>query len=98
MTQHVPKVWKDAVVVPVPKSSGPKTFNDFRPVALASIIMKNVKRLVRSEIIRKTEHVLDPMQFAHRPHRGVEDATVTLLHSLLKHFEGSGSHARLLFS
>ena len=37
------------------------------------------------------------MQFAYRPHRGVEDATVTLLHLLFKHLEGSGSHARLLF-
>lgn len=39
-TQHVPKVWKDAVVVPVPKSSCPKTHNDFRPIALTSILMK----------------------------------------------------------
>ena len=40
-TQHVPKVWKDAVVIPVPKTSGPKIFDDFRPVALTSILMKN---------------------------------------------------------
>ncbi len=37
------------------------------------------------------------MQFAYRPHRGVEDATVTLLNLLAKHLEGNGSHARLLF-
>ena len=70
-TQHVPKVWKDSVVVPVPKSSCPKILNDFRPVALTSIIMKIFEKLVRSEIIRKTENLLDPMQFAYRPHRGV---------------------------
>ena len=52
-TQHVPKVWKDAVIVPVPKSSGPKTLNDFRPVALTSIIMKHFEKLVRLEIIQK---------------------------------------------
>ncbi len=37
------------------------------------------------------------MRFACRRHRGVEDATVTLLHTLFKHLEGSGSHARLFF-
>ena len=68
--------------------------NDFRPAALTSILMKTFEKLVRSEILRETEHALDPMQFTNRPHR-VEDATVTLLNLLFKHLEGNGSHARL---
>ncbi len=95
--QQVPKLWKDAIVVPVPKSSSPKTLNDFRLIALTSVLMKTLEKLVRSEILRKTEHVLDPMQFAYRPHRGVEDATVTLLNMLLKHLDNNGTHARPLF-
>ena len=63
-------------------------------MALTLIIMNNFEKLVRSE---KTEHALDPMQFVYRPRRGVEDATVTFLHSLFKHLEVSGSHARLLY-
>ncbi len=51
--EHVPKVWKDAVVVPVPKSSSPNTLNDFSPVALTSILMKILDKLVREEILRK---------------------------------------------
>lgn len=90
-------MWKDALVVPVPKSSSPNTLNDFRPVALKSILIKTLEKLVREEILRKTEHTLNPMQFAYRPHRGVEDATVTLLNLLAKHLESNGSHARLLF-
>ena len=43
------------------------------------------------------EYIGDPLQFAYRPHRGVEDATVTLFNSILSHLEGPGSHARLLF-
>ncbi len=43
------------------------------------------------------QSLLDPMQFAYRPERGVEDATVTLLHLLIRHLEGKGSHARVLF-
>ena len=95
--QHVPEIWKDAVIVPVPKSSCPKTLSDFRPVALTSILMKTFEKMVRTELLRKTECVLDPLQFAYRPHRGVEDATVTLFNSILSHLEGPGSHARLLF-
>ena len=36
-------------------------------------------------------------QFAYRPHRGLEDATVTLLNGLLRHLDGKGTSARLLF-
>lgn len=45
--QHVPQVWKDAVVVPVPKVRGPKTLNDFRLVALTSILIKTLEKLVK---------------------------------------------------
>ncbi len=55
------------------------------------------ERFVKDEILRSTESLLDPMQFAYRPKRGVEDATVTLLHLLIRHLEGKGSHARVLF-
>ncbi len=94
---HVPRIWKDAVVVPVPKSSRPTTLNDFRPVALTSIVMKIFEKLVRLEILKDTESGMDQLQFAYRPKRGVEDATITLLNLLFKHLEGSGCHAWLLF-
>ncbi len=45
----------------------------------------------------QTEHAPDPVQFAYRPHRGVEDATGTLLNMLLRHLDGNGTRARLLF-
>lgn len=90
--QHVPSVWKDAVVVPVPKLGSPKMLN-----ALTSVVMKIFERFVKDEMLRSTESLLDPMQFAYRPKRGVEDATVTLLHLLIRHLEGKGSHARVLF-
>ena len=43
--QHVPQVWEDVVVVLVGKSSRPRMLNDFRPVSLTSIVMKNLVRL-----------------------------------------------------
>lgn len=95
--QHVPSVWKDAMIVPVPKVSCPKILNDFRPVALTSVLMKILERFVKCEILRTSECLLDPMQFAYRSKRGVEDATVTLIHLLMKHLEGKGTHARVLF-
>ena len=83
--------------MPVAKINKPKTLNDFRPVALTSLIMKQFEKLVKSELVEKTEHLLDPLQSAYRTGRGVQDALATLLNLLYKHLEGSKNHARLLF-
>ncbi len=37
------------------------------------------------------------MQFAYRPKRGVVDATVTLLHLLIRHLEGKRTVWRIVF-
>ncbi len=59
--------------------------------------MKTFEKLVRNEILKKTQSDIDQFQFAYRPHRGVEDATVTLMNMLFKHLEGKGTHPQLLF-
>lgn len=74
------------MVIPIPKFNGPKTLNDFRPVALTSVLMKCFER-IRTEILKKTEQASDSLQFAYRPLRGVGDATLILLNLVLKHLD-----------
>ena len=95
--QKVPNLWKHATIVPVAKTKNPATLNDFRPVALTSLIMKTLEKIIKHEVQTQVESLLDPMQFAYRCGRGVEDATTTLLHLLYRHLEGTKAHARLLF-
>lgn len=45
--QKVPRLWKQAEIIPVPKVNKPKTLNDFRPVALTSLLMKAFENLSR---------------------------------------------------
>ncbi len=59
--------------------------------------MKSFEKIVRKGILALTQSALDPMQFAYRPGRGVEDATCTLLNMILKHLEGKNNYVRLLF-
>ena len=95
--QRVPKIWKNSTIVPVAKISRPKVLNDFRPIALTSLVMKCFEKLMKKVLLIKTENLLDPQQFAYRARRGVEDATATLLNLILKHLEGSNTHAKFLF-
>lgn len=95
--QRVPDLWKQSIIVPIAKISRPKAQNDYRPVALTSLVMKSFEKLVKRELMIKTEHLLDPLQFAYRCNRGVQDATLTLLNLVFKHLDGHKNHARLLF-
>lgn len=43
--------------------------------------MKSFEKLNRKEILQEMEHN-DPLQFAYRPCRGVDDAVITLINFL----------------
>lgn len=89
---------KKSNIVPVPKCKVTNNLNDLRPVALMSLIMKCFeKKIVKELILQKTETRLDPLQFAHREGRGVEDVILYLLNLVYKHLEKPKTCARLLF-
>ena len=95
----VPRLWKDSFIIPIPKSNPPKALKDLRPVALTSLVMKCLEKLVKEEILSVVNPILDPLQFAYRPGRGVEDATCTLMDMLLLHLDldNASVFARLVF-
>ncbi len=95
--QKIPKLWKEAIVVPIRKTRYPKTLNDFRPVALTSLVMKCFEKFVRDKLLLKTQSLLDPLQFAYQARRGVEDASSTLLNMIMKHLDARKTEVRLLF-
>ena len=68
-----------------------------RPVALTSLVMKSFEKIVKQSLMVMTQDVIDPLQFAYQPRKGVDDATATLLHLVAGHLDGSRTHARLCF-
>ncbi|KAK3561510.1 hypothetical protein QTP86_006172 [Hemibagrus guttatus] len=71
--------------------------NDYRRVALTSVVMKSFERLVLSYLKDITDPLLDPLQFAYRANRSVDDAVNMALHFILEHLDSPGSYARILF-
>ena len=68
---RVPVCFKSAVIIPVPKKPKITCLNDYRPVALTSVVMKTFERLVLSYLKASTDHLMDP-QFAYRANRSVD--------------------------
>ncbi len=94
---EVPCCFKRSTIIPVtnkPKITG---LNDYRPVALTSVVMKSLERLVLAYLKDITRPLLDPLQFAYRANRSVEDAVNMGLHYILQHLDKPGNYARILF-
>ena len=80
-----------------PKKTNITELNDCRLVALISIVMKVFKRLVLAYLKAITGPLLDPLQFAYRANRSLNDMVNLAPHFMLQHLNGSGTHARVLF-
>ncbi|KAK1798185.1 hypothetical protein P4O66_000677 [Electrophorus voltai] len=94
----VPSSFKRSTIVPIPKKPRPSDLNDYRPVALTSVVMKCFERLVRDFITSSLPASMDPPQFAYRHNRSTDDAITHLLHTTLTHLdEGRGNYVKMLF-
>ncbi len=71
---EVPSCFKRSTIIPVPKKPKITGLNDYRPVALTSVAMKSFERLVLAYLKASTGPLLDPLQFAYRAKRSVDDA------------------------
>ena len=58
--------------------------------------MKCLENIVKTEVLKQTEHLSDQLQFAYRYGKGV-DAILTILNLIHTHLEKESFYARILF-
>jgi hypothetical protein len=63
---EIPTCFKQTTIVPVPKNTKVTCLNDYRPVALTSVAMKWVERLVMTHINTIIPATLNPLQQINR--------------------------------
>jgi hypothetical protein len=84
-------------IVPVPKKAKINELNDYRPVALTSVIMKCIERQVKDHITSTLPATLDPLQLAYCPNRFTDDAIAITLHTAQFHLDKRNTNVRMLF-
>ena len=75
----------------------PKEHNDYRPIALTSVIMITLEKKCVQRLNRALLKHQDPFQIAYKQGRGTEDAVVTLVHLVSKHLDTPKTYVRGLF-
>ncbi len=83
---EVTSCFKCSTIIPIPKKPKITELNDYRPVALMSVVMKDI-----------TGPSQDPLQFAYRANRSVDNAVNMGLHFVLQHLDRPGTYVRILF-
>ncbi|KAL0150899.1 hypothetical protein M9458_053818 [Cirrhinus mrigala] len=63
---EVPSCFKHSTIILVPKKHKITGLNDYRPVALMSVIIKTFEKLVLAYLKDITRPLVDPLQFAYR--------------------------------
>lgn len=82
-----PNIWKEAVVVPVPKVQHSSDACEYRPISLLPLISKVVEREIAELLTTFTEPHLSDAQFGFRQGRSTVDAILFLQHLILRGFE-----------
>jgi hypothetical protein len=91
----IPRIWKLAEIYPLPKKTNCKTLNDYRPIALTSILMKCFEHILKARLLRLVS--LDKCQFAYTKYRSTKDACASLDFILRSHCDIANNYARVLF-
>ena len=94
----IPKIWKTAEIIPIPKKFPPTCKNDYRPVALTSIIMKCFEKIVKNILCQQVKHATDPNQFAYTSNRCVDDASLCLIDYVLKFLDRPNTSSSKYFA
>ncbi|KAL0161696.1 hypothetical protein M9458_045421, partial [Cirrhinus mrigala] len=94
---EVPSCFKRSTIIPIPKKPKITELIDYRPVALTSVVMKSFEKLVLAYLKNITGSLLDPLQFAYRANRSVDDAVNIGLHFILQYLDKTGNYVRILF-
>ncbi|KAK3522849.1 hypothetical protein QTP86_005653 [Hemibagrus guttatus] len=80
----VPACFKHSTIIPIPKKPKITGLNDYRPVALTSVVMKSFEILVLAYLKNITGPLLDPLQFAYRENSSAFNTIIpTLLQTKL---------------
>ena len=77
---YVPAKWKEANIIPVPKTTKPIEPSDFRPISLTSCMCKVLERIICKKIIHLTQEIWqNNQQFGFLPGKNTTDAVIQVI-------------------
>ena len=94
---EVPAVWKQAIVIPIPKVQPPKSIeDDLRPISLTATLAKHLEWFIGQQILSVVSSKLDHQQFGALKGRSTTHALLDMTHRWLQALD-NGESIRAVF-
>jgi hypothetical protein len=79
-----PAIWKEAVIVPVPKVRGSTKPGDYRPISLLPLLSKIIEQSINSVLVSLIDEKLSNRQYGFRKGRSTVDALTTFQNNIFR--------------
>ena len=94
----VPDSWKEADVIPIPKSVSVKEIeNDLRPISLTPILSKTMEHFVVEWIMSQIRHLVERKQFGSLAGLSTTHSLLSFVHHQYKSTDQTNQGVRVLF-
>ncbi|CAH2087196.1 unnamed protein product [Euphydryas editha] len=91
-----PSVWKEAIVVPIPKSGSKQLIENYRPISLLTVLAKVFEKIISRHITWHTKQILGEQQHGFIAKRSTATNLVSFVEQLLSHL-GSGEEVDAIY-
>lgn len=93
-----PSYWKNAIVVPYPKTSDPKSLSELRPISLLPVLSKIFEQLLHSQILTylNENNLIPTCQSGFRKGHSTSSALVKVLDDLVRNTDEGRTSALIL--
>ena len=85
-----PDYWKQAEVRPLPKSTKPSQYKDYRPISLLFHLGKLAEQVIIDQMRGKLSEIIKPDQYAYQSKIGTVDALLQLVDDITSELDGTG--------
>uniref|UniRef100_A0A914NFB3 Reverse transcriptase domain-containing protein n=1 Tax=Meloidogyne incognita TaxID=6306 RepID=A0A914NFB3_MELIC len=89
ISSELPEKWKEAIIVPIPKTLNSSSPNDYRPISLLSPISKIMERIIYVQLVKfiETNNILPDSQHGFRTSKSVTSQLLETFNDLTNSIE-----------
>ena len=90
-------MWKDAIIIPVPKSQNATCEDEVRPISLTACLSKILEDFIVKWMMEDVKHKIDPKQFSSLQGSSTTFCLIDMINNWLSSLDAKSRYLRVCF-